>query len=176
MPVDIDASSREDGATQGQIRGIHVLWGLIAFFGVIFLVNGIFLYSALDTYTGVVSKQPYRKGLAYNTRIAADEKQKTLGWQETVAIERPAGRLVVTFKDHTGSPVTGLAIAGVVGRPSTDRLDVAVTLNETQSGRYEATVGPHADGVWLIQLKADVLRDTGRETVYRIRRRLWLKP
>lgn len=176
MSIDIDATTRKDDAGRGQLRGIHVLLGAVAFFGVIFVVNGIFLYSALSTYTGVVSKQPYRKGLAYNERIAADEKQKQLGWQDFVALDRESERLVATFKDRQGSPVTGLAIAGVVGRPSTDELDQEVTLKETQSGRYEASVGPHAEGVWLVELKADVLRNGGRETVYRIRRRLWLKP
>jgi nitrogen fixation protein FixH len=176
MSIDVDTGTRDESAKRGQIRGIHVLLGAVAFFGVIFLVNGIFLYSALSTYTGVVSKQPYRKGLAYNEMIAADEKQKQLGWQEAVTLDGAAGRLVVTFKDRDGAPVTGLAISGVVGRPSTDQLDADVTLKETQSGHYEALVGPHAEGVWLVQLKADLSRDGGRETVYRIRRRLWLKP
>jgi nitrogen fixation protein FixH len=176
MPTNIELSAREAETAAGQIRGIHVLWGIIAFFGVIFLVNGIFLYSALNTYTGVVSKQPYRKGLAYNERIAADEKQKKLGWHETVAFDGTAGHLVVTFRDNSGSPVTGLAISGMFGRPSTNQNDVALTLKETQSGRYEARLGPHGHGVWLVQLEAAVGRGEGREVVYRLRRRLWQKP
>ncbi len=61
---------------------------LIAFFGVIFAVNGYFLYSALSTHTGVVAIEPYRKGLAYNERIAADERQKALGWQRQTSLAR----------------------------------------------------------------------------------------
>ena len=56
---------------EGVITGRHVLIGMLVFFGVILGVNGMFLYSALSTYTGVVSDEPYRKGLNYNERIEA---------------------------------------------------------------------------------------------------------
>ncbi len=56
----------------GALTGRHVLLIFLAFFGSIFAVNGWFLYSALSTHTGVVAVEPYRKGLAYNERIARD--------------------------------------------------------------------------------------------------------
>lgn len=160
----------------GGLRGIHVLLCMIAFFGLIFAVNGFFLYSALATHTGIVSKQPYRKGLEYNQRIAADEQQQKLGWTEEVRFDREAGRLVVTFKDREGGPVTGLAIAGLMGRPSTAKHDANLLMAETQSGRYEANVGARQDGVWLVQLEASSEHKSGEpKTVYRLRKRLWLK-
>ena len=61
---------------RGTIQGWHVLVGMIVFFGIIFAVNGVFLVSALNTHTGIVSQQPYRKGLDYNARIAADARQE----------------------------------------------------------------------------------------------------
>jgi nitrogen fixation protein FixH len=162
-------------AKKGEIRGIHVLLCFVAFFGVIFSVNGVFLYSALATYTGIVSNQPYRKGIEYNERIAADVRQKELGWSEAVAFDRQGGRLVLTINDRNGAPVTGLQVAGLMGRPSTQRHDIQVRLAENRPGEYEALVGEHDDGVWLVQLEAATLRDGARETVYRLRKRLWLK-
>ena len=59
-----------------RLDGRHVLMMLFAFFGVIFAVNGYFLFSALSTHTGVVAVEPYRKGLAYNH---ADRRRRTAG-------------------------------------------------------------------------------------------------
>ena len=61
-----------------------MLVAFIAFFGTIFLVNGTLIYEAISTHTGLVANEPYRKGLAYNERIAADERQARLGWTETL--------------------------------------------------------------------------------------------
>ena len=44
-----------------EIRGRHVLIGFLVFFGLIFLVNGVFLYSALTTFGGGEKGSPYRK-------------------------------------------------------------------------------------------------------------------
>lgn len=155
------------------LRGIHVLFGVLGFFGVVFAVNGVFLYEALSTYTGVVSKQPYRKGLAYNERIAAEEQQQKLGWAVETRFERATGRLLATIQDGRGSPVTGLKLIGMMGRPSTAELDKHVVLTEQESGVYEAQVGPRPDGRWMVELKAE--KGDGH-VVYRLRRRLWLKP
>ena len=160
----------------GGIRGIHVLAAIVAFFGVVFAVNGVFLYQALSTHTGVVSKQPYRKGLGYNERIAADQRQARLGWAPAIRFERTTGRLVVAIGDGNGSPVAGLAIAGLLGRPATAQYDAKLALRETQAGRYEAAVGDLGNGIWLVQLEAGRGRPDGStEVVYRLRKRLWIK-
>ena len=67
----LETPSRADN-----LNGRHVLIGLLLFFGTIFAVNGYFMFVALSTYTGVVADEPYRKGLAYNARIAADERTR----------------------------------------------------------------------------------------------------
>ena len=57
----------------------------LAFFAAVFVVNGAMIYSAVSTYTGLVANEPYRKGLHYNERIAADERQARLGWTDDAA-------------------------------------------------------------------------------------------
>ena len=46
------------------IEGRHVLIGLVAFFGVMLVANGIFVYYALETFAGGDTSDPYRKGSA----------------------------------------------------------------------------------------------------------------
>ena len=74
------------------LTGRHVLLAMLAFFGVIFAVNGAFLYFALGSHSGVVAVEPYRKGLAYNQAIAAAEAQERRGWRmELPYAAGPAG-------------------------------------------------------------------------------------
>ena len=74
---------------------------VLAFFASIFTVNGVMIYSALSTYTGLVANEPYRKGLHYNERIAADARQIRLGWTDTLDVGRD-GRVVLALADSGG--------------------------------------------------------------------------
>jgi nitrogen fixation protein FixH len=156
------------------LQGRHVLAGLLAFFAVVFAANGAMIYEALSTYSGLVANEPYRKGLHYNERIAADERQARLGWQHTINA-RIDGHVDFSLAQSDGSPVRGLKVKGVLGRPSTNRLDHQLALAETAPGRYEGEATGLAEGNWIITLEAFADPDAP-EPVYRARSRLWLKP
>lgn len=156
----------------GGVTGRHVLLGFIAFFGIIFAVNGYFLYSALSTYTGIVAQEPYRKGLAYNERIAADERQVKLGWRDDLVVER-SGVVRLSLSGAQGEPVRDVILGGSIGRPSTNREDRPLTF-VAKGGTYVADVGSLAEGNWVVDLL--VRTSLSEEPVYRARRRIWLKP
>jgi nitrogen fixation protein FixH len=171
MSASQSSSVRAEG-----LRGWHVLAMLVAFFGTVFTVNGYFLVKALGTHTGVVSVEPYRKGLHYNDRIAAEARQAALGWRVDVAVTREGSARVV-IKDRSGHSVPSKIVALEVGRPSTHRHDRRVELREAAPGVYEASVGPLEDGAWLVAVAIRRLgADDTEATEYRIRRRLWLQP
>ena len=162
----------------GSLTGRHVLAAMVTFFGVVFAVNGVLLWQAIATHGGLVANEPYRKGLEYNRRIEADERQQAMGWTETVTIERSAG-VAVMLSDRSGQPVTGLVLAGTLGRPTTLRHDMALRFEEEAPGRYVAAVAVLDAGAWLLSAAAR----TGGEPdgasdapIYRLKRRLWLKP
>jgi len=158
------------------LTGRHVLWSLIAFFGLIFAVNGYFLYAALSTYSGVVANEPYRKGLEYNQRIAADARQHELGWTESLDIAATRDTLLLDLKDKNGLPVVGLkTVKAAVGRPSTNKHDVIVELDETAPGHYTAAIPKLADGEWVVSVNA-VMPANAAIDVYRLRKRIGLKP
>lgn len=170
------AAKSDNGTGGGVIQGWHVAAGMVAFFGVIFAVNGYFLASALNTHTGIVSKQPYRKGLDYNRRIAADARQQELGWRHGIALAPDRRSVEMNLADRHGQPVTGLLVEGFIGRPSTEQHDVRFNLREVAPGRYKADIAGLAPGNWLLQVAAQRATSTGTETAYRLRKRLWLKP
>jgi nitrogen fixation protein FixH len=155
------------------VNGRDVLALFLAFFGAIFAVNGALIYAAVSTHTGLVANEPYRKGLAYNERIFADEHQAQLGWSERLELGRD-GHLRFVLAERDSRPVGGLRIRGVLGRAATNRHDVNLAFVETAPGQYEAQGPEIAAGSWLIALEARIAE--GAEPTYRLRRRLWLKP
>ena len=68
-------ATSENVKGRGGLTGRHVLMMLIAFFGVIFAVNGVFLYAAISTFDGTDTSSAYQKGIDYNTTIAESEEQ-----------------------------------------------------------------------------------------------------
>jgi nitrogen fixation protein FixH len=157
---------------EGTVKGYHVLFGVLSFFATVFAVNGYFLFAALSTHSGVVAQEPYRKGLEYNARIAADERQTELGWHDDVNVTGD-GKVSVTVLDREARPLSGLDISGTIGRPSTVRYDRTFRLAEPERGRYAADVGALEPGNWIIAIEARSGEET--EPAYRARRRLWLK-
>lgn len=162
---------------QRAITGRQVLLGMVAFFGVVFGVNAVFLYSALSTHTGVVANEPYRKGLHYNERIEADRQQSERGWQGEVALDATGETVAVTLLDRNGRPLSGLGVNARIGRPSTSDLDIRLDMKETAPGHYGARLAKLEAGSWLIDVEARELHSKGEDAlVWRSRKRLWLKP
>jgi nitrogen fixation protein FixH len=156
------------------LQGRHVLAVFLAFFAAVFIANGAMIYQAISTHTGLVANEPYRKGLHYNERIAAEARQAGLGWVDRLDVTRDGlVRLQLSWPD--GRPVTNLKIEGVLGRPSTIRHDIRLALAERSPGNYEAKLAPLAEGNWIVALEV-FSGSREAEPIYRMRRRLWLKP
>jgi nitrogen fixation protein FixH len=161
-----------DGAGKAKgVTGWHVLWTLLMALAIVSAVNGIFIYKAVSTYSGDVALEPYRKGLHYNQRIEADERQAQLGWNSEIDLRGDQGPVVVTLRLAGGEPVTGLAVAGEMGRAATRHDDVKFTARETSPGVYEAPVqaGP---GSWIVSFAA--MRPGESQPAYRARKRFCL--
>ena len=153
------------------ITGWHVLWTLLGALAIVSAVNGIFIYKAIATYSGDDAVEPYRKGLHYNKRIEADERQAQLRWVSDIELGGTAGPVVVKLRQASGEPVTGLAVTGELGQGATSRNDITFAARETAPGVYEAPVKP-GSGSWIVSFTAT--RSGEAEPVYRARKRFCL--
>ena len=156
------------------LTGRHVLFALLAFFGCILLVNGVFVYVALDSWTGLTTKHAYVKGLDYNQELAAGARQRALGWQvEVAAAPVTAGRwrLSARFLDDGGRPVEDLQVEVELSRPTREGLDRRLDMPRVGKGLYAVDFEPAALGNW----DAAVTAQRRGEAVYRREQRLWLK-
>jgi nitrogen fixation protein FixH len=154
----------------GGIRGRHVLAALVAFFGVMFVANAIFVYFAVATFSGGDTSDPYRKGLHYNDTLEAAQRQEERGWRTEVAYDGKTGRLTLSFLDKALAPVAGLHVAATLGRPATDQQDRRVVFKEESHGVYGATVDI-PPGYWVISIDS---RQKGDADAYRLKRRLFV--
>lgn len=155
------------------IDGRHVLFGLVAFFGVVFAVNAVFVVLATDTFSGLSTEDAYRKGLRYNETIAAYEAQQAAGWQYGVELA-DTNDLEIRIRDSEGAPVNGLTVDGRIGRPTTDAFDRSVTFFDHGAGLYTAATDGLAPGQWdvFLTVRHD---ENGNQVSYKVTKRLWVK-
>lgn len=142
----------------GKLTGRHVLIIMILSFGVIFAVNGFFIYEALSTFDGIEADDAYQRGRAYNKDLAAMEAQKALGWKaelsQPVSAAGGITHLAARFTDKTGAPLTGLKVSATFFRPVMVGADQTAIMRETAPGRYEADFKLGYDGNWIVRLAA----------------------
>lgn len=163
----------EDQITR--ITGRHVLFGVVGFFACVFAVEAVFITYAVSTHTGIVSTQPYRKGLDYQQRIDLAKEQERLGWSETFSVSRDPRAVVVRLEDRAGRPVNSLGVKIALSRPATMRENVEFVMQPTAAGTYRIELPSEMVGAYIADLEA-VDTNQGGDPKWRMRKRIWLQP
>ncbi|MEM7223861.1 MAG: FixH family protein [Pseudomonadota bacterium] len=155
-----------------EIRGGHVLAMMVGFFAVILLVNLLFIYLAVGSFTGIDTEQAYQKGLGYNDTLQAAENQRELGWAFNVNHEDLGDQLDLSLQivDRYGNGIEGLEIEAELRRPTDAALDRGAAFTRYGGGRYGASIPLPSRGNWTLRLTA---RRDGQPD-YRWEKRLWL--
>lgn len=135
------------------LTGRHVLTMIVAFFLVIFAVNGVFVYVSLQSHPGVTSEDAYRKGLDHNRTLENADRQNARGWKTVVTAAD--GVVEIRLSDRAGMPLTGLAVRGQARRPVHDRADTELVLREIGAGRYRAVGTTLSAGRWDLLLSVE---------------------
>ncbi|WP_417317006.1 FixH family protein [Emcibacter sp.] len=160
--------------TPKRITGKTVLIWLIGFFLVVFAVNGVMAWIALDSWNGLATDNAYRKGLAYNEEIEQDRLQKMSGWKLHIASPfktQKGSTLGISLlrPDDAATPATLLV---QFRRPIVEGYDFEMTLPLTAekdgSFLYQAPVDLPLPGVWEIT----AIAKSDNETKYILRDRI----
>lgn len=122
----------------------------VAFFAVIALVDGIFVYMAVSTQTGVVTEHAYEKGLAFNETLAEARAQPAL--QQSATFED--GLLRWRLADEGGAAITHADVSAHIKRPVQDGFDFDIKLEHKGDGLYEAAIQTPQKGLWQAGLKS----------------------
>jgi len=129
--------------TKGELTGRHVLLAVIAFFGVLICINGVFIYAAVGTFRGEDVARSYRQGLDYNQTIEARRDQAALGWSaeiQTETLENEIRQITVVLTDALGQPVAYDQIEGRLRHPVDSSLDIHFETATEISGALKLSV------------------------------------
>jgi nitrogen fixation protein FixH len=125
----------------------YIPWLFVAFFAVVFAVDGLMVSLALKTHTGVVTEKAYETGLNYNRILEDKRKQENLGWHLDMRTNS-AGHIEVVAKDKDQTVIVGAKANVYLFRPTQEGFDQTVSLIETQPGHYQATPNYPLKGQW----------------------------
>jgi len=153
-------------------------WAFVGFFVVVVLVNGIMIWVAFATWTGISGENAnsYRQGLSYNERLAAVRAQDALGWQAAVRFESDesavrSGALAFDLAEANGGPLVGAEVTAQLLRPTHPGQDFAVPLLPAGApGTYAADITFPLPGQWDVQVTAG-----HPEGTYRLDDRLFVR-
>jgi len=146
-----------------KFTGKKALIWIVGFFLVVFTVNGIMAYLALGTWGGLETENAYRKGIHYNTEIAAAEAQAESGWKIALKnspmiwhtapdkdIDHDNSLVVeVVWPDDNLPPVL---VTALVTRAVTDIYDQEIILVKNETGLYTAPLTLPLAGQWNVTI------------------------
>lgn len=127
--------------------GRTVLTALLITFGIVFAVNGVFVYFAVSTWPGLSQSDAYEKGLRYNEVIRAAEVQKELGWRSDISVA-PNGAIRVRITGRDGRTVDVGSAEVTIERPVGDAAARTIVLSKGADGAFSAQMTPLSKGIW----------------------------
>ncbi|TCZ63012.1 FixH family protein [Roseicella aquatilis] len=134
--------------TMTERRSGWIPWAFAGGLLLVVAVNGVLIFTAVGSFTGVTVGKSYDKGRAYNHVLAEAARQDALGWVPEVALA--GGVLRVQVRDREGQPVQG-RLEGVLRRP-VEGAEVAVAPAVAGPGLWVAPVELRA-GQWDARLR-----------------------
>lgn len=165
-----------ESKSEFRLKGWHVLAMLLAFFGVIFTVNGIMMTIALRTMPGLDARNGYDISQTFNrNELARADAQANRAWQSDARLILSRGQLDlrVQFQTREGKPVENLTVTVLLAHPAARRLDRSVTLAALGNGAYTARLGDVDQGGWGLVIEAK--DQNGGERLFLSRHRVMLK-
>lgn len=136
--------------TQKTLKGWHVLLIMLGFFGLMFTVNGIFLYHAITSFPGEDVKKSYVQGLNYNQTLDQRAQQAQLGWTAEAGLDKD--QLIFRLRDEVGAPVLSHTVIGELRRLATKDDDLVLMFEGGDNGAYFADASNLTSGHWVARI------------------------
>ncbi|MEI8394993.1 MAG: FixH family protein [Rhodospirillaceae bacterium] len=130
-------------------------WLFVPPFLLMLFANGMLVYYAFTSFSGLTSKHASAEGANYNAAIAAARAQAERGWQVTSTFTNPHGLegvVGVRLLDRESRPLTGAEVSVKVMRPTSAGADQVFPLKEIGNGQYQTEMMLRMPGVWDLSL------------------------
>lgn len=126
-------------------------------FLIVTAVNGILIFAAVNSFSGLETDNAYEKGIHYNQALAAAAVNAQTGWHAEPSVRIGTDglrRLDIIITDRAGMPVAALVVEAFLVRPTNAGMDTAITLQDQGAGHYAANFKPTGLGNWELRLMA----------------------
>ena len=162
-----------DGKT---LKGHHVLFWMMGFFGLMFIVNGVFLWAALSSFPGEDVRHSYLQGLQFNQTIASLKHQEDMAWKAELGliVESDGDVLVARILDADGLALPSRNVTAELRRAATQDSDIILEMLPVGSGEYQAVLPVLSKGAWHVALNAEI-SDGGSGTGFKASKVIMVK-
>ena len=150
------------------LRDRIIPWYFVMAFMVVFAVNGVFVYMATSTHSGVVSEHAYEQGLEYDSLRATAAQQTALGWQADLQLQ--LGKIVLQLIDADGKPLEDAAAQVLARWPVKQGQDVTLILTPQGGGAYTASRPLPRKGQWDVTVNIE-----WKQHAHQFRKRLYYR-
>lgn len=160
--MDARADSQKTQADSAPFKAWHAFLWFAGFFGVMFAVNGIFLWTAITTFPGEDVKKSYLTGLTYNAELDRRAHQTEAGWNAGIGVSGSGAQRQFTIrlmtKDRDALPAGAVTLD--IRHPADRARDRTIALVPLGAGEYAADAADFAPGIWTVILTADIDPET----------------
>ncbi|HWU04389.1 MAG TPA: FixH family protein [Novosphingobium sp.] len=135
-----------------RFTGRHMAAILVAFFGVVIVVNVYMATLASQTFSGVVVENSYDASQKFDTWLDEAAREKALGWQAKVE-RRADGHVAVTMTDKAGASLSAdNVLSGEAWHPLGQEADRVVSFRRQADGSWLSFDALPA-GRWRLRLR-----------------------
>jgi len=125
-----------------------VPWLFVAGFALVIAVNGLMMWLAISSFSGLYSNNARARGVHYNRVIAEQRVRDSLGWTIETRWQADSHRLVLVARDGQGRLLEAAAVAVNLVRPAEKRTPLRIAMEPLGDGRFVAGVALPARGNW----------------------------
>jgi len=127
-------------------RSRWIPWVFVGGMMVVVLVNGVLIFQALTTFTGVTVGQSYDRGRTYNRVLDEAARQDALGWNLRASVD--SGQITITARDRGDAPIAGVLEAHLLRPLDGERIAFP---DATGAGRFVLELPELRAGQWELR-------------------------
>ena len=102
----------------------------VIFFGVLIILDSVFIFLAFSSHTGLVNKNSYQEGLNYNDIISQKEKQDKLNWITYLEIENK--NLIFKIQSNDNVDFSNAKVNAHFSSPINDKNETKIIEDELE--------------------------------------------
>ena len=127
----------------------------VAGFVVVIAVNGLMMWLAIASFSGLYSDHARDTGVTYNRVIAEQKARDSLGWKVATSWQPESQRLAISLTNADGSPLAGAHVSVELVRPAEKHAPIDVDLTTLGGGNFGARIDLPLRGSWDLDIAVE---------------------